>query len=68
MALKRGGQSCLLRPLVGVLWACETRNESQLGGRESIVSGEGVVIKHGPLGFPSFYGHVGKSVEVLGCG
>jgi hypothetical protein len=43
-------------------------NESPLGGGESIATGEGVVIMCDPLGFPSFLGHVGKSMEVKGCG
>jgi hypothetical protein len=33
---------------------------------ESVASGEGTVVSHTPLRFPSFYGHVGKSVEALG--
>jgi hypothetical protein len=66
MELKRSGMRSLLRPLVGVSRACEMGNKSQLGGGESIAMGEGVVITSTPLGFPSFPGHAGKSMEVMG--
>jgi hypothetical protein len=68
MELKRSRLRSLLRPLVGVSRACKMGNKSQLGGGESIATGEGVVITSTPLGFPSFPGHAGKSMEVKGCG
>jgi len=54
--------------LVNVPRACEMGNKSELGGGESIAMGEGDVITSTHLGFPSFLGHAGKSMEVKGYG
>jgi hypothetical protein len=60
-----------VEPLASSDWCVEGHHEmsntSQLGGGEPITTREGVVITSAPLGFPSFPGHVGESMEVKGC-